>query len=60
METVSTNERSGKGAMWELERNLDQPMDAEAGRLRNMYREKVIPSSVITSLSFRYLNFGQI
>jgi hypothetical protein len=25
-----------------------------------MYREKVIPSSVISSLSFRYLNFGQI
>jgi KUP system potassium uptake protein len=60
METVSTNQRSDKGAMWELERDLDQPMDAEAGRLRNMYREKVIPSSVISSLSFRYLNFGQI
>lgn len=41
MET-RTNEYSRKGAMWELERNLDQPMDAEAGRLRNMYREKVI------------------
>jgi KUP system potassium uptake protein len=46
METVSTNEGSGKGAMWELERNLDQPMDAEAGRLRNMYREKVIISVI--------------
>jgi KUP system potassium uptake protein len=40
--TSSTNEHTGRGAMWELERNLDQPMDAEAGRLRNMYREKVI------------------
>lgn len=40
--TSSTNEQTGRGTMWELERNLDQPMDAEAGRLRNMYREKVI------------------
>jgi hypothetical protein len=50
METVSTNEGSGKGAMWELERNLDQPMDAEAGRLRNMYREKVIISVISKTL----------
>jgi hypothetical protein len=27
--------------MCKLERKLDQPMDAEASRLRNMYREKV-------------------
>jgi hypothetical protein len=27
--------------MWELDQNLDQPMDDEAGRLKNMYREKV-------------------
>jgi KUP system potassium uptake protein len=51
METVSTNEGSGKGAMWELERNLDQPMDAEAGRLRNMYREKVITSIISKTLA---------
>ncbi|KAI5015041.1 hypothetical protein ZWY2020_056431 [Hordeum vulgare] len=31
METVSMNEDTGKGAMWELEKSLDQPMDAEAG-----------------------------
>lgn len=35
------NGDSNKGSMWELEQNLDQPMDEEAGRLRNMYREKV-------------------
>lgn len=28
-------------SMWDLEQKLDQPMDEEAGRLRNMYREKV-------------------
>ncbi|KAI4995453.1 hypothetical protein ZWY2020_035356 [Hordeum vulgare] len=41
METVLTNEDTGKGVMWELEKSLDQPMDAEAGRLRNMYTEKL-------------------
>jgi hypothetical protein len=30
-----------KGSMWVLDQKLDQPMDEEAGRLRNMYREKV-------------------
>jgi KUP system potassium uptake protein len=40
--TSSTNEYTGRGAMWDLEKNLDQPMDAEVGRLRNMYREKVV------------------
>lgn len=30
-----------KGSMWVLEQKLDQPMDEEAGRLKNMYREKV-------------------
>jgi len=34
-------ENDNKGSMWDLEQKLDQPMDAEAGRLRNMYREKV-------------------
>ena len=31
-----------KGEMWDLEQKLDQPMDEEAVRLKNMYREKVI------------------
>lgn len=30
-----------KGSMWDLGQKLDQPMDEEAGRLKNMYREKV-------------------
>ncbi|XP_052201005.1 potassium transporter 10-like isoform X3 [Diospyros lotus] len=29
-----------KGSMWALEQQLDQPMDEEAERVRNMYREK--------------------
>lgn len=35
------DETENKGSMWVLEQKLDQPMDEEAGRLRNMYREKV-------------------
>lgn len=36
------NEDGGeRGSMWDLDQTLDQPMDEEAGRLRNMYREKV-------------------
>lgn len=29
------------GAMWDLEQKLDQPMDEEAHKLKNMYKEKV-------------------
>lgn len=35
------DEAENKGGMWVLDQKLDQPMDEEAGRLRNMYREKV-------------------
>lgn len=39
---VEIDEGDGtKGSMWVLEQKLDQPMDEEAGRLNNMYREKV-------------------
>lgn len=39
---VDTDEDSDiKGSMWDLDQKLDQPMDEEAGRLKNMYREKV-------------------
>ncbi|XP_062199130.1 potassium transporter 18 [Phragmites australis] len=63
METTnSTNEHTGRGAMWELERNLDQPMDAEAGRLRNMYREKTYPTILLLQLAFQSLGvvFGDL
>lgn len=40
---MGLDEDSGetKGGMWDLDQKLDQPTDEEAGRLRNMYREKV-------------------
>ena len=30
-----------KGSMWDLDQKLDQPMDEEAGKLKNGYLEKV-------------------
>ncbi|KAE8771656.1 Potassium transporter 18 [Hordeum vulgare] len=47
METASTNENTGKGAMWELEKSLDRPMDVESRRLRNVYTEKDVPQFII-------------
>jgi hypothetical protein len=41
MASLSESELTNRGSMWELDQNLDQPMDEEAGRLKNMYREKV-------------------
>ena len=37
----SDGESEMKGSMWVLDQKLDQPMDEEAGRLNNMYKEKV-------------------
>lgn len=30
-----------KGSVWVFDQQLDQPMDEEAKRLKNMYKEKV-------------------
>jgi hypothetical protein len=40
MASLSESEVTNRGSMWQLDQNLDQPMDEEAGRLKNMYREK--------------------
>ncbi|KAJ6393899.1 hypothetical protein OIU77_023188 [Salix suchowensis] len=37
---VEEDSDNNKGSMWDLDQKLDQPMDEEAGRLRNTYREK--------------------
>ncbi|KAJ8758793.1 hypothetical protein K2173_000514 [Erythroxylum novogranatense] len=44
-----------KGSMWVLDQKLDQPMDEEAGRLRNMYREKKFSSLLLLRLAFQSL-----
>ncbi|KAI3466933.1 hypothetical protein Pfo_023596 [Paulownia fortunei] len=44
-----------KGSMWVLEQKLDQPMDEEAGKLKNMYREKKFSAILLLRLAFQSL-----
>ncbi|KAK1375720.1 Potassium transporter [Heracleum sosnowskyi] len=44
-----------KGSMWDLGQKLDQPMDEEAGRLKNMYREKTFSALLLLRLAFQSL-----
>ncbi|XP_057417150.1 potassium transporter 10-like [Lotus japonicus] len=43
------------GSMWDLDQKLDQPMDEEAGRLRNMYREKKFSALLLLRLAYQSL-----
>ncbi|XP_030514216.2 potassium transporter 10-like [Rhodamnia argentea] len=49
------DETENKGGMWFLDQKLDQPMDEEAGRLRNMYREKKFSALLLLRLAFQSL-----
>ncbi|PON49090.1 Potassium transporter [Parasponia andersonii] len=51
-----------RGSMWVLDQKLDQPMDEEAGRLRNMYREKKFSVLLLLRLAFQSLGvvFGDL
>ncbi|XP_074572760.1 putative potassium transporter 11 isoform X3 [Curcuma longa] len=62
MASVSENEETNKGSMWELDQSLDQPMDEEAGRIRNMYKEKKSSVILVTRLAFQSLGivFGDL
>ncbi|PIN00251.1 hypothetical protein CDL12_27249 [Handroanthus impetiginosus] len=44
-----------KGSMWVLEQKLDQPMEKEAGSLKNMYREKKFSEGLLLRLAFQSL-----
>lgn len=48
-------ENDSKGGMWVLDQKLDQPMDEEGGRLRNMYREKKFSSLLLLRLAYQSL-----
>ena len=50
IEVDLTEEIENEGGIWVLEQKIDQPMDEEAGRLKNMYGEKV------TLCHFLFLN----
>nr|GMD30313.1 potassium transporter 11-like [Ipomoea batatas] len=52
---IDEDENETKGGMWVLDQKLDQPMDEEAGRIRNMYREKKFSTMLILRLAFQSL-----
>lgn len=62
MASLSDSEATNRGSMWELDQNLDQPMDEEASRLKNMYREKKFSSALLLRLAFQSLGvvFGDL
>ncbi|KAJ0938610.1 putative potassium transporter [Helianthus annuus] len=53
MEMDMSGEDESKGGMWALEQKIDQPMEEEAGRLKNMYREKKFSALLLLQLSFQ-------
>ncbi|KAK9082207.1 hypothetical protein Syun_031656 [Stephania yunnanensis] len=59
MESVNSEsideESCERGSMWALDQKLDQPMEEEAGRLKNMYREKKFSSLLVLRLAFQSL-----
>ncbi|CAL5003637.1 unnamed protein product [Urochloa decumbens] len=62
MASISDSETTNRGSMWELDQNLDQPMDEEASQLKNMYREKKFSSMLLLWLTFQSLGvvFGNL
>ncbi|ESQ56215.1 hypothetical protein EUTSA_v10024451mg [Eutrema salsugineum] len=59
MAEIGEGEETIKGrnieAMWDLEQKLDQPMDEEANRLKNMYKEKSLSTLMLLRLAFQSL-----
>ncbi|XP_020678349.1 probable potassium transporter 11 isoform X1 [Dendrobium catenatum] len=62
MASVPVEESDGRGSMWDLDQKLDQPMDEEAGRIRNMHCEKKFSSLLLLRLAFQSLGvvFGDL
>ncbi|XP_042498356.1 potassium transporter 11-like isoform X3 [Macadamia integrifolia] len=53
--TSNEDEATNKGNMWDLEQKLDQPMDEEAGKIKDMYREKKFSAMLVLRLAFQSL-----
>ncbi|KAH0914149.1 hypothetical protein HID58_028595 [Brassica napus] len=54
-EREETIEGRNVGAMWDLEQKLDQPMDEEAHKLKNMQKEKGLSTLMLLRLAFQSL-----
>ncbi|KAL2340184.1 hypothetical protein Fmac_008124 [Flemingia macrophylla] len=44
-----------RGGIWDLDRKIDQPMDEEGERLKNMYREKKFSTLLLLRLAYQSL-----
>ncbi|GAB4840809.1 peroxysomal 3-ketoacyl-CoA thiolase A (THIL) [Ancistrocladus abbreviatus] len=55
MDSEMNQESENRGSMWDLDQKLDQPMDEEAGRISNMYREKKFSALLILRFAFQSL-----
>ncbi|KAI7738763.1 hypothetical protein M8C21_031701 [Ambrosia artemisiifolia] len=55
MEVDMNEEIETEGGIWALEQKIDQPMDEEAGRLKNMYTEKKFSAILLLRLAFQSL-----
>ncbi|VAH13069.1 unnamed protein product [Triticum turgidum subsp. durum] len=62
MASTSDIETTNPGSIWELDKDLDVPMDEEASRLKNMYIEKKFSSVLLLRLAFQSLGvvFGDL
>ncbi|KAL8143198.1 hypothetical protein V2J09_016230 [Rumex salicifolius] len=50
-----SEDTENKGSMWDLDQKLDQPMDEEGGRLKNVYRQKKFSGLLLLRLAFQSL-----
>uniref|UniRef100_A0ACD5ZQV2 Uncharacterized protein n=1 Tax=Avena sativa TaxID=4498 RepID=A0ACD5ZQV2_AVESA len=62
MGSTPDTETTNHGSMWELGQDLDEPIDEEASRLKNMYIEKKFSSVLLLRLAFQSLGvvFGDL
>ncbi|CAJ1975919.1 unnamed protein product [Sphenostylis stenocarpa] len=53
--TESAEDGQSRGGMWALEQRIDQPMDEEAEKLKNVYREKKFSTLLLLRLAYQSL-----
>ncbi|KAK1375853.1 Potassium transporter [Heracleum sosnowskyi] len=52
---MQEDDENGEGSMWALEQKLDQPVDEEAGKLKNINTEKKLSALLLLRLAFQSL-----
>ncbi|CAL5184474.1 unnamed protein product [Lathyrus oleraceus] len=52
---IDEEKNGNRGNMWDMEQKFDQPMDEEAGKLRNMNSEKKFSTLLVIRLAYQSL-----